>query len=80
METKFSKFDYMSVATETRKRSETNGVVRLSQAELRELFDAQARETLGLSGDAALKRIRKGRAGSNLAWTGLTLLSALFRE
>jgi hypothetical protein len=53
---------------------------RLTRTQLVRFFDEQARDTLGLSGSAALKRIRSGRAGSNLAWTSLRLLSALFSE
>jgi hypothetical protein len=63
-----------------RKRPKTNGVVRLSESEFLEFFDRQARHNLNMSGIEAMKRIRAGRAGSNLAWTELVLLSTLLAE
>jgi hypothetical protein len=62
------------------KHPDTNGEVRLNHAEFWAFFDTQARNILGLSGDTALKRIRAGKAGSNLAWTDLVLLSSLLRD
>jgi len=55
-----------------------NGEMHLDQAGLRVFFDRQARAHLGISGEVALRQIRSGRAGSNLAWTELALLSTLF--
>jgi hypothetical protein len=69
-----------TAAMAKRRNPEENGDLRFNQSEFREFFDTQARETVGLSGDAALKRIRSGRAGSNLAWTELSLLSTLFHK
>ena len=57
-----------------------NGIVRLTRAGLREFFDLQARKNVKMSGRAALRRIRAGRAGSNLAWAELSLLSSLVRD
>jgi len=66
-----------STATALEQRLETDGVLSLNQSELDGFFDFQARKLVHLSGDAALRRIRAGRAGSSLAWTELTLLSSL---
>jgi len=57
-----------------------NGLVRLSSADLLRYFDTRARALVRLSGGKALKRIRSGRAGSDLAWTELRLLSTLLRD
>lgn len=47
--------------------------------ELTQYFDTQARTLVRKSGRVALKKIRSGKAGSNLAWTELRLLAALIR-
>lgn len=70
----------MAALAQARRQPETNGDVRFNQDELRAFFDAQARQNVGLSGKVALKRIRSGKGGSNLAWTELVLLSTLFED
>jgi hypothetical protein len=62
------------------KSQDSNGLVRLSSAGFPKYFDSRARTLVRLSGSKALKRIRSGKAGSNLAWTELRLLSTLFRD
>ena len=61
-------------------QKERNGVLHLSRTEFRDFFDTQARNTVNLSGEAALKRIKAGRTDSGLAWTELVLLAALFPD
>jgi uncharacterized protein (DUF2461 family) len=51
-----------------------------SPAEFWKHFDSQARQTVHVSGKEALKRIRRGKYGSNLAWTELMLLSSLLQD
>jgi hypothetical protein len=61
------------------KKYDADHAVRLSRANFWDYFDSQARALLRVSGKKALKRICSGKAGSNLAWTELSLLSTLVR-
>lgn len=69
-----------AVASPSKKKSDANGEVRLAPNEFRDFFNLQARKTVGVSGKEALRRIRRGKCGSSLAWTELTLLSALLLQ
>ena len=55
------------------------GTVKLSHRQAEKLFDAKARKLVRMSGKRALKRIRDGKCGPNLAWTELTLFSIIVR-
>ncbi|HTU43277.1 MAG TPA: hypothetical protein VMF10_16330 [Candidatus Aquilonibacter sp.] len=66
-------------AAQLEKRLEREGSVSLAPGQAEGLFDARARKLVKMSGKAALKRIRAGKCGSNLAWTELTVLSALLK-
>lgn len=53
-------------------------VVR-DKAELRRLIDRESRARLGLSGEEALDRIRRGKAGDNYVWTHLSMLAGILQ-
>jgi hypothetical protein len=51
--------------------------VKLSRKEAKEVFDARARKLVRMSGEKALKKIKKGKCGPNLAWSELILFASL---
>jgi hypothetical protein len=57
----------------------TKGSVSLNKDKFEQFFDAKARQLVKLSGKDALRRIRSGKAGLDLAWTELKLLAPLLR-
>lgn len=61
-------------------RLKSEDVVCASASEFEKFFDSQARRSVGLPGDTALKRIRSGKTKPSLAWTELVLLSALLEH
>ena len=63
-------------AAQLEQRLEKEGTLSLTSSQAEGLFDARARKLVKMSGKNALKRIRAGKCGSNLAWTELTVLSA----
>jgi hypothetical protein len=58
---------------------ESQGFVSMNEAAFQGFFVTQARKLVRLSGKDALKKIRAGKAGNDLAWTELTLLVTLIR-
>lgn len=66
-------------AAQLERRLEEEGTLSLSPIQAKNLFDARARKLVRMSGKQALKRIRAGKCGSNLAWSELTVLSALLK-
>lgn len=65
--------------TQIEEQLEDEGVVSLNDSEVTEFFDSRARRLVNMSGGRALKRIRAGKCGPDLAWSELTLLSALLK-
>lgn len=69
----------MPTLKQYQRRVSRDGVLSLSSIDdLKEYFDLQARRLVGLSGKEALKRIQIGSVGTDLGWTSLSLLAALF--
>lgn len=66
-------------AVQLEHRLEEKGTLSLTQSEAEGLFDHRARRLVGMSGKRALRRIRAGKCGSNLAWEELTVFSALLK-
>jgi hypothetical protein len=58
---------------------EKRGSVKLSRKQAEVVFDARARKLVKMSGKRALKRIRKGKCGPDLAWSELTLFATAMR-
>lgn len=66
-------------AAQLEQRLEDTGTLSLTQSEAEGLFDHRARKLVKMSGKDALKRIRAGKCGSNLAWEELSVFSALLK-
>ena len=67
-------------AARLEERLEKEGSLSLTPGQAEDLFDARARKLVKMSGKDALKRIRTGKCGSSLAWTELTVLSAILKK
>lgn len=69
-----------AITTKKYQRRAKNGVLFLSRKELEEYFELQAKRLVGLSGEEALDRIRRGQAGKSLGWASLSLLAPLLND
>jgi hypothetical protein len=66
-------------AAQLEQQLEDTGTLSLTQSEAQGLFDYRARKLVRMSGKRALKRIRSGKCGPNLAWAELAVFSALLK-
>ena len=70
----------MRIFHRTLAETQMSDFISVTQDEMRRILDVNAKELLGISGDTALRRIRKNKTKDTADWMTVKMLALLLEE